>query len=80
MRAGEVLAEVAGETTGQSLAFENGRPSRAFSLWDIDDPVLYVIEVELRTGPRLRTASPRISASARREFHDPKASGSMAAR
>lgn len=47
--AGEVLAEVAGETTGQSLAFEMDG-LRGLSLWDIDDPVLYVIEVELRTG------------------------------
>nr|Q59750.1 RecName: Full=Beta-galactosidase; Short=Beta-gal; AltName: Full=Lactase [Sinorhizobium meliloti]AAA26296.1 beta-galactosidase [Sinorhizobium meliloti] len=51
--AGEVLAEVAGETTGQSLAFEMDG-LRGLSLWDIDDPVLYVIEVELRTGQGFR--------------------------
>ncbi|MDX0403435.1 glycoside hydrolase family 2 protein [Sinorhizobium medicae] len=47
--AGDVLAEVAGETAGGGVTVQMDG-LKGLSLWDIDDPVLYEVEVELRTG------------------------------
>ncbi|THK39540.1 glycoside hydrolase family 2 protein [Ensifer sp. MPMI2T] len=45
---GELLAEAVGETRGESITLEMSG-LKDLSLWDIDNPVLYQIEVQLRT-------------------------------
>ncbi|WP_018238667.1 glycoside hydrolase family 2 protein [Ensifer sp. BR816] len=45
---GELLAEAIGETQGESITLEM-TGLKGLSLWDIDHPVLYQAEVQLRT-------------------------------
>ncbi|MCZ4094408.1 glycoside hydrolase family 2 protein [Sinorhizobium psoraleae] len=45
---GELLAEAVAETRGESVTLEMSGLER-LSLWDVDNPVLYQIEVQLRT-------------------------------
>ena len=45
---GKVLAEVAGESRGESVTLEI-KGLQGLSLWDIDSPVLYEVETQLRS-------------------------------